>query len=58
MSFCVNLCFYQYVEPSKSITLVDILDIIGSYLSCSKEIILLSMKMVNGSEIRPALIYA
>ncbi len=50
MSFCVNLCFYQYVESSKSITLVDILDIIGSYLSCSKEIILLSMKMVNGSE--------
>ncbi|KLO75201.1 Uncharacterized protein AAY48_3838 [Leptospira interrogans serovar Muenchen] len=24
MSFWVNLCFYQYARPNKSITLVDI----------------------------------
>ncbi|EMN79208.1 hypothetical protein [Leptospira interrogans] len=39
MSFWVNLCFYQYARPNKSITLVDILDIIGSCLSRSKEVI-------------------
>ncbi len=27
MSFWVNLCFYQYARPNKSITLVDILHI-------------------------------
>lgn len=44
MSFWVNLCFYQYARPNKSITLVDILHItyyifIGSCLSRSKEVI-------------------
>ncbi len=39
MSFWVNLCFYQYARPNKSITLVDILHI--TYLS---EVVCLVLK--------------